>query len=160
MIDILQNIALEKGLIVNPTEIEQWYNSLNLTEIETPIRNRFRVELWDGVSPVNGVSAEDIKNNPDFPKDPDAKGYFVYIDNNLVYFQYHTINGKLAITDTNWQEESNKHVDQLVQQMLQQEIVNKFLQQFGDRTQANVIMQQNLDLMAALADIAVKLGVI
>lgn len=160
MIGVLKNIALEKGLVVNPTEIEQWYNSLNLTEIETPIRSRFRVELWDGVSPINGVSAEDIKNNPDFPKDPDAKGYFIYIDDNLVYFQYHTINGKLPITDMNWQEESNKHVDQLVQQMVQQEIVNKFLQQFGDRTQANVIMQQNLDLVAALADIATKLGVI
>lgn len=160
MINVLQNISLEKGLIVNLTEIEQWYNSLNLAEIETTIRSRFRVELWDGVSPVNGVSAEDIKSNSDFPKDSDAKGYFIYIDDNLVYFQYHTLNGKLPITDMNWQEESNKHVDQLVQQMVQQEIVNKFLQQFGDRTQANILTQQNLDLMAALADIATKLGVI
>ena len=77
-----------------------------------------------------------------------------------MYFQYHTINGKLPITNGNWQEESNKHIDQLVQQMVQQEVVNKFLQQFGDRTQANILMQQNLDLMAALADIAIKIGVI
>jgi hypothetical protein len=160
MINILQNFALEKGLIVNQTEIEQWYNSLDTPSIESSIRSRIQVQEWDGMSPINGVNADDIKNNPDFPKDPDAKGYFVYIDNNLVYFQYHTLNGKLPITDSNWQEESSNHVNQIVQQMLQQEITNRFLQQFADRTQANILTQQNLDLMAALADIAIKIGVI
>ncbi|WP_026486678.1 hypothetical protein [Caldanaerobius polysaccharolyticus] len=160
MVNILQQLAIDKNLAVSTQEITDWYNSLNLMDIENTIRQWIRVELWDGVSPVNGVPAETIKNSDGFPKDPNAKGYFVYIDNNLVYFQYHTLSGMNAITDANFAEECNKHVNQIVEQLKQQQITQMFLSAFADRTQANTVSQQQLDMMTALADIATKLGVI
>lgn len=160
MIDVLCQTAISKNIAATEQEIAEWYNSLDLTSIEEQIKQRIKVEYWDGESPVNGVPASVIKSSPDFPQNTSAKGYFIYIDGNLTLFQYHTLSGKEAITDSNIGEESTKHVQQLVKQFMQEEVVNRFLREFSNRTQANILTQQNLDLMTALADIAVKLGVV
>jgi len=160
MLEKLIQTAVDKNLAVTAQEIADWYNSLDLTSIEQQIKQRIKVEYWDGESPVNGVSADVIKSDDSFPKHPNAKGYFIFVDGNLVMFQYHTLSGKEAITDANIEQESTKHVQRFVEQFMQEEVVNRFLQEFSNRTQVNIITQQNLDLMAALADIAIKFGVI
>ena len=159
ILEVLKQLAVDKNIVASFDEITDWYNSLDQVALETEIKNRFGVTLWDGVSPVNGLTAESIKAQPDFPQSADAKGFILYYNGLYYGFYYKTSNGQ-AITDANYQVEAEKIIDSMVASYKQMEITNRFLEQFSNKRLAVVAEQQHLDLMAALADIAVKLGVL
>jgi len=154
----LLNLAAEKNIVVSAAEIDTFIT--NLPNYEDVIRSNITVELWDGVSPVGNVAADEIKSRPDFPKTENAKAFFIKIDGIPLYFQYHTILGYEPITEENYLTEAEKIIKQYVETRVIEQATKLFLEQFGNRTQANTVNQQQLDIMAALTDIAIKLGVL
>lgn len=58
------------------------------TRIAERITQKYRVELWDKVSPINGVPAERVLASY---KDirPDGEVYLIYVNGRLTYFQPH-----------------------------------------------------------------------
>jgi len=154
----LLNLIADKNLTVTVEEVDQFI--ANLPDFDSEIRSHLTVELWDGVSPVGNLSADELKARPDFPKAPNAKAFFIKVDGQPLYFQYHTVMGLDPIMEENYLAEAEKIIQQYVEPRIIEQATKLFLEQFGNRTQANTVNQQQLDMMAALTDIAIKLGVL
>lgn len=85
---ILQNLQL-RGYSSTIEEIESLINNENRDEIENQQLKRFRYEIWDKKSDINGISANDIIKSRNYTI---GQAYLIYIDDNLVYFQDHQPN--------------------------------------------------------------------
>ena len=80
-------------------------------------RARWSWELWDHVSPINGVEANDIMRlRSDIPKD--GVVYLIYRDGELLYFQPHDPDepGHKKMGFTRARSMARKHVERLVEE--------------------------------------------
>lgn len=93
------------------------------------IQSRFRIEIWDKQSPINGVPAEKIIARDDVPDDGEI--YLVYVDGNLQYLQPHDPfqAGIVAMTSENVMDIAQRHVEQIATQIADEQVFEMVLEQ-------------------------------
>lgn len=116
------------GITKTFSEIEAALAQVDRQAIFNQERSRFRVEVWDKISPINGVPAEKIIAREDVPDDGEM--YLVYVDDHLLYFQPHDPfqAGIVAMTPENVLEIANQHIDQLAWQAADEKIFEMVLE--------------------------------
>ncbi|HYF94412.1 MAG TPA: hypothetical protein VD969_19510 [Symbiobacteriaceae bacterium] len=95
----------------------------------TAHRTRYRVEVWDRLTPINGVSAEAIlATRRDIPTE--GVVYLVYKDDALLYFQPHQpgVAGIMPVTLEALPSISEGHVLQLVEADVDEEVLTAVLE--------------------------------
>ena len=103
---------------VNKTlaEVEIALSQIDQQAVFNQERARFKVEVWDKVTPINGVPAEKIIAREDVPNDGEI--YLLYVDDQLRFFQPHNPfqAGLVPMTRDNVLQIANQHADQLAWQ--------------------------------------------
>lgn len=120
----LNRIGVNKTL----TEIDAALAQVDQQAIFDQERSRFRIEIWDKVTPINGVPAEKIIAREDVPDDGEI--YLLYVDGQLRYLQPHDPfqAGIVPMTKENVLEIANRHVDQLAWQVADEKIFEAVLE--------------------------------
>ncbi|MFR3182218.1 MAG: hypothetical protein ACLTPN_01165 [Clostridia bacterium] len=105
----------EKGKSVSLQEIENIINNSNREEIKETQSKRFKYEIWDKKSDINGVSAKDIIDSRNYTI---GQAYLIYIDDVLVYFQDHNPNetGYVKMTKLQAEELAKKIVNEKIEE--------------------------------------------
>jgi len=91
---------------------------------------RYRVEIWNKRSPINGVPAEKIlASRTDIPENGEV--YLIYIDGNLTYFQPHPPGegGLRPMTRKEALQIASAHVDKMAEAEAEAEIINEVLEE-------------------------------
>ena len=118
----------DMGITKTLTEIENALNTIDQNAIFQEERAKFTVEIWDKVSPINGIPAEKIIARDDVPDDGEI--YLVYVDGQLRFLQPHDPfqAGIVAMTKETVEQIANQHVDQLAWQSADERIFNMVLE--------------------------------
>jgi hypothetical protein len=89
MIDPIELLKEARSLGSNATlaRVQQVLASIDRTALEQAERARYRVEIWDEVSPLAGQPPEYWRNRGDWPAG--GKVFLVYVDDRLVLVQPH-----------------------------------------------------------------------
>lgn len=91
-------------------------------------RERVTWNQWDKESPINGVPAEVVKEQPDYAG---GEAYFVYVDGQLTYFQPHRLGeGLEPITPEELPSMAQDHADEIIESLVQQQAVEFVRQQY------------------------------
>lgn len=116
----------DKNKSVSIQEIEDIINSLNIEDIKKTQSERFKYEIWDKKSDINGVSAEDIIKNRNYTI---GQAYLIYIDNVLVYFQDHNPNetGYIKMTKTQAEEFAKSFINEKIEEYVDSIITNNII---------------------------------
>lgn len=117
----------ELGVNKSLTEIETVLTQIDQQAIFEQERSRFKIEVWDKISPINGVPAEKIIARDDVPDDGEI--YLIYVDGRLLFLQPHDPfqAGIVAMTTENVMQIANQHVDQLAWQAADEKIFEMVL---------------------------------
>lgn len=109
----LSSMGIQKTL----AEIQSTLDTIDQQAIFDEQRQRVVVQVWDKVTPINGVAPEKIIARDDVPDDGEI--YLLYVDGKLVYLQPHDPNqaGIVPMTPETVVQLSNQHADQVVTQM-------------------------------------------
>ncbi|MGQ9697177.1 MAG: hypothetical protein ACUVRO_04200 [Armatimonadota bacterium] len=118
----------ETGVDKPLAEIEAALSQVDQQAIFNQERSRYRVEIWDKVTPINGVAPEKILAREDIPGDGEI--YLVYVDGHLCFLQPHDPfqAGFVAMTEDNVLQIANRHVDQLAWQAAGEKIFEAVLE--------------------------------
>lgn len=122
----LSQIGVNKPL----TEINAALAKIDQQTIFNKHRARFRIEIWDKKSPINGVPAEQVfSSRDDIPADGEV--YLLYIDDRLVYFQPHEPDqsGLVAMKKDNVLTIADQHANRIATQFADDEVFEKVLEQ-------------------------------
>lgn len=110
---------LSKNIKTNKEEIEKVLDNLNISSLEDAQRGRFRYEIWDKESPINGVSAESIIKSRNYKI---VGAYLIYVDEKLVYFQDHKPNEEGYVSMT--KKEANNIAQNFIDKKVQENVDN------------------------------------
>lgn len=124
--EILKHIK-EQGKESSIDEIAELINSQDRDSIYNTQNKRFRYEIWDKKSNINGVSAKDIIKSRNYTI---GQAYLVYIDDSLVYFQDHNPNesGYVKMTKTEANDIAKEFIDKKVNENVDNIITDKVIQ--------------------------------
>ena len=93
-------------------------------------KQRYRIEIWDKKSPINGVPAEKIfSSRTDIPEGGEV--YLIYIDGQLRLFQPHPPfeGGMRAMGPDEVRSIAEQHVDRMAEADAEDEIVREVLEE-------------------------------
>lgn len=110
---------LSKNIKTNKEEIEKVLDNLNISSLEDAQRGRFRYEIWDKKSPINGVSAESIIKSRNYKI---VGAYLIYVDEKLIYFQDHKPNEEGYVSMT--KKEANNIAQNFIDKKVQENVDN------------------------------------
>lgn len=118
----------EMGVSKTLTKIEAALSQVDQQAVFDQERRRFKIEVWDKVSPINGVPAEKILTREDMLSSGEI--YLIYIDGQLRYLQPHEPfqAGIVPMTKDNVLQIANQHVDQLAWQAADEKIFEMVLE--------------------------------
>jgi len=118
----------EMGVNKTLAEIDAALAQVDQQAIFNQERSRFRVEVWDKVTPINGMPAEKIVAREDVPDDGEI--YLLYVDGVLRFLQPHNPfeAGIVPMTAENVMQVANQHVDQLAWQAADEKIFELVLE--------------------------------
>jgi len=118
----------EMGVNKTLAEIDAALAQVDQQAIFNQERSRFRVEVWDKVTPINGMPAEKILAREDVPDDGEI--YLLYVDGVLRFLQPHNPfqAGIVPMTAENVMQVANQHVDQLAWQAADEKIFELVLE--------------------------------
>ena len=118
----------QMGVSKTLTEIDTALSQVDQQAVFTQERNRFRIEIWDKVTPINGVPAEKIIARDDVPDDGEV--YLIYVDGQLRFLQPHDPfqAGIVPMTKDTVEQIANQHIDQLAWQVADEKIFNMVLE--------------------------------
>lgn len=118
----------EMGVNKTLAEIDAALAQVDQQAIFNQERSRFRVEVWDKVTPINGMPAEKILAREDVPDDGEI--YLLYVDGVLRFLQPHNPfeAGIVPMTAENVMQVANQHVDQLAWQAADEKIFDRLLE--------------------------------
>jgi len=130
-IDVLRE-ARELGSTKTLADVDAALESVDYDALRAQEKQRYRIELWDKVSPINGVAPEQILER--VPRHPDGsygEVYLIYVDGNLVYLQPHDPKqaGLVPMDAALAQQRAQEIVDQLVEQAVDQQVRREVLRQ-------------------------------
>lgn len=83
-IDVLERVV-NLGGSATLDQVKQKIESFDRTPFEEQEKTRYKVELWDKLSPINGVDAKIVKERHKVQDDGEV--YLIYIDGNLSFLQ-------------------------------------------------------------------------
>ena len=89
---------------------------------------RYRVEIWDKQSPINGVPADQVlASRTDIPKNGEV--YLIYIDGKLTYFQPHPPGeaGLRPMTRDEALQIADQHITELATAEVEAEVAQEVL---------------------------------
>lgn len=132
MVDAFQilKVARELGSSATLDQIQIAINQIDRAVLEAQERQRYRVEIWDKKSAINGVPAEKVlASRDDIPADGEV--YLIYVDDHLVYFQPHDPDqgGIVPIPEGKGVERGQQHVSALVGRDVDQRVMEEVLRQ-------------------------------
>lgn len=124
--EILEYIE-SKNIKSSIDEINSIIEKQNRDSIKNTQRNRFRYEIWDKKSPINGIDAKEIIKSRGYTID---KAYIIYIDENLVYFQDHNPNesGYVKMNKTQATKLAEEFIDKKIEENVDNIIAEKVIQ--------------------------------
>jgi hypothetical protein len=110
------------------SDIEAVLQQIDQQTVFNQERSRFKVEVWDKVTPINGIPAEKIIAREDVPGDGEI--YLLYVDSQLRYLQPHDPfqAGIVPMTKENVMQIASQHVDQLAWQAADEKIFEMVLE--------------------------------
>lgn len=134
MLDPLELLkeARELGSTRTLADVETELAKYDYPTLRAQESTRYRVEIWDGVSPINGVPAATIMERvPRHPDGTPGSVYLIYVDGNLVYLQPHDPEqaGLVPMTPEVALQKAQKIVDQLVEQAVDERVRREVLRQ-------------------------------
>jgi len=118
----------DMGVSKTLTEVETALSEVDTESIFNTERAKYKIEVWDKVSPINGISASKILERTDIPEGGEI--YLIYINNQLVYLQPHDPfqAGLVPLTSENVLDIANRHIDQLAWQAANEKIFETVLE--------------------------------
>jgi len=130
MITALQIYKEAKALDSTATlaQVQTALNGIDRPAHEAAEQSRYRIELWDKTSPINGVPAERIKGN-DYPAGGEV--YLIFVDGNLVFLQKHDPDqmGFVPMTAQSATAKAQAQIDKMVEQTIDQKVMDECLVQ-------------------------------
>jgi hypothetical protein len=125
----VKKALLEKGITKTDAEIQAQLDLYDFSALVAVEQNRYSVEMWDKVLPINGVDAEVIlQNRNDIP--PNGAIYLIKREGVIITFQPHNpnISGCVAMTEQEGfsiaEAEVKKLAERNVDEQVLQQIVN------------------------------------
>lgn len=91
---------------------------------------RYRIEIWDKQSPINGVPAEQVLGSrTDIPENGEV--YLIYVDGKLTYFQPHPPGeaGLRAMTRDEALQLADQHVTELATAEVEAQVTREVLEE-------------------------------
>ncbi|MCL6479375.1 MAG: hypothetical protein K6T65_13365 [Peptococcaceae bacterium] len=110
------------GIDKSMAEIEAALATIDQEAIRNQERSRYRVEIWDRVSPINGIPAERILQRADVPEEGEI--YLLYVDDQLRYLQPHDPfqAGILPMSNEDVLSIANRHIDELAMPLIEEKV--------------------------------------
>ena len=117
----------EMGVTKTLAEVETALATVNQEAMFNTERSRYTIAVWDKVSPINGVSAEQVLQGRN---DICGEVYLVYVDGNLLFFQPHNPAhaGFVGMDAQQVLVVANSHADQLAWGNADAKIFDAFLE--------------------------------
>lgn len=124
--EILKHIK-EQGKNSSIDEITELINAQDRDPIYETQNKRYKYEIWDKKSNINGVSAKDVIKSRNYTI---GQAYLVYIDDALVYFQDHNPNesGYVKMTKAEADQIAKEFIDKKVNENVDNIITDKVIQ--------------------------------
>ncbi len=127
MLDSIQLLSEARNLGSTKTlaDVDALLATYDYPTLREQEKTRFRVEIWDKKTPINGVAPEQILT--DTPAGGEV--YLIYIDGNLVYLQKHDPDqiGFVAMDANTALAKANAFVDRLVEDAIDARVRNEVL---------------------------------
>jgi hypothetical protein len=127
-LDVLRS-AQQLGI---PTDVQKVKDALALFDQDALLRterDRFEVKVWDKVSDINGVTAEQILSTRD-DVSTDGEVYLIYIDGKLTIFQPHVPDqsGFVKMDRNSALSHGANHADIMANDRVNQQVLDKVLE--------------------------------
>jgi len=118
----------EMGVNKTLVEVETALSQIDQQVIFEQERGCFVVEVWDKVTPINGIPAEKIVAREDVPANGEI--YLLYVNGALRFFQPHNPfqAGIVPMNTENVMQIANQHADQLAWQVADEKIFEMVLE--------------------------------
>lgn len=120
----------ERGINTSLEEINKLVFSEDRESITSTQNKRFKYEIWDKKSSINGVDAKDIIKSRNYTI---SQAYLIYIDDALVYFQDH-----------NPEKSGYVKMNKSEAEKLAQDFINKKVEEYTDNIIIDKVMQEIL----------------
>jgi hypothetical protein len=120
----------ERGINTSLEEINKLVFSEDRESITSTQNKRFKYEIWDKKSSINGVDAKDIIKSRNYTI---GQAYLIYIDDALVYFQDH-----------NPEKSGYVKMNKSEAEKLAQDFINKKVEEYTDNIIIDKVMQEIL----------------
>lgn len=119
----LSSMGIQKSL----ADIEAALNTIDQQAVFNEQRQRVTIQVWDKVTPINGVAPEKIIARDDVPDNGEI--YLLYIDGKLVYLQPHDPfqAGVVPMISETVAQLANQHADQAATQMADDKVFEVLL---------------------------------
>lgn len=123
---ILQYLQ-EKGINTSLEEVSKLICNEDREKIKNTQNKRFRYEIWDKKSNINGVSPENIMKSRNYAI---GQSYLIYIDDALVYFQDHNPekSGYVKMTKSEAEKLAQDFIDKKTEEYTDNIIIDKVMQ--------------------------------
>lgn len=124
--NILQYLQ-EKGVTSSLEEVKELVAKEDREKIVNTQNERFKYEIWDKKSSINGISAKDIIKNKDYTI---GQAYLIYIDDTLVYFQDHNPekSGYVKMTKSEAEKLAQDFINKKAEEYTDNIIIDKVIQ--------------------------------
>lgn len=123
------NLLKFKGYNITEKELKTYLSDIDIEKLTEEENNRYRYEIWDKKTPINGVAAKDIIASRPYSIN---QAYIVYIDDKLVYFQdcKPFVNGIEKLTKANVEEVAKDFIQKKVNQDVQTKVIQILTQKY------------------------------
>lgn len=114
-IDKIIEYAYKKDIKISDGEIKKMIQEQNSEQLFNELATKYRYEIWDKKSDINGVSAQTIIDSRNYKI---VSAYLIYIDDKLVYFQDHNPNveGYKSMTKKEAEQMAKKFIQTQIQE--------------------------------------------
>lgn len=125
----LKRILNEMGFSVTDEQVEDFLSLYNYAEIKNQEMSKLRYEVWDGVSPINGISANVIRSQYPYAN----KIYLVYYNDVPIYLQPHKpfVNGLIPISEDEIDAVAGEHLNYIAENFATQKLIELAIEYFS-----------------------------
>lgn len=133
ILKILNNMHYETTI----EEIKSFVDTFKIEDIREVHNKRYRYEIWDKKTDINGVSAKDIIKSKTYDI---GQVYLIYIDENLVYMQDHNPNkeGYEKMTKAEAKKIAEDFIKKEIENQTKYTIINLFIEKVLKGGEENV----------------------